>query len=80
MLAGNVACEAVNGGWDHSLYLQQRLHELQDVLRDFSPPVRHTAFSHINMSALSSAYKAAVTDSRMYCLSLFGHLVLIYRM
>ncbi len=61
MLVGNVACEAVNGGWDHSVYLQQRLHELQDVLRDFSPPVRHT---HINMSALSSVYEVAVTDSR----------------
>ncbi|XP_016304284.1 MYCBP-associated protein [Sinocyclocheilus anshuiensis] len=36
--SGNVACEAVNGGWDQGLYLQQRLHELKDVLRDFSPP------------------------------------------
>ncbi|XP_058600788.1 MYCBP-associated protein isoform X2 [Onychostoma macrolepis] len=36
--SGNVACEAVSGGWDQSLYLQQRLRELKDVLRDFSPP------------------------------------------
>ncbi|KAK2909424.1 hypothetical protein Q8A67_005261 [Cirrhinus molitorella] len=35
---GNLPCEAVNGVWDQSLYLQQRLHELKDVLKDFSPP------------------------------------------
>ncbi|XP_059409338.1 MYCBP-associated protein [Carassius carassius] len=35
--SGNVACEEGNGGWDQSLYLQQRLQELKDVLRDFSP-------------------------------------------
>uniref|UniRef100_A0A8C1MMF4 Mycbp associated protein n=1 Tax=Cyprinus carpio TaxID=7962 RepID=A0A8C1MMF4_CYPCA len=36
--SGNVGCEEVNGGWNQSSYLQQRLHELKDVLRDFSPP------------------------------------------
>ncbi|XP_043106301.1 MYCBP-associated protein isoform X2 [Puntigrus tetrazona] len=36
--SGNVACEAASGGWDQSLYLQQRLHELKDVLRDSGPP------------------------------------------
>ncbi|XP_050977430.1 MYCBP-associated protein isoform X1 [Labeo rohita] len=35
---GNVPCEAVNGAWEQSLYLQKRLHELKDVLKDFSPP------------------------------------------
>ncbi|KTF90619.1 hypothetical protein cypCar_00009974 [Cyprinus carpio] len=36
--SGNVGCEEVNGGWNQSSYLQQRLHELKDMLRDFSPP------------------------------------------
>ncbi len=54
---GNVACEAVSGGWDQSLYLQQRLHELKDLLTDFSPPVRHSALTSViccflNISAL----------------------------
>ncbi|XP_067296763.1 MYCBP-associated protein isoform X2 [Pseudorasbora parva] len=37
--SGNVVCEAVNGGWEQSLYLQQRLHQLKDTLRDYSPEV-----------------------------------------
>ncbi|XP_067260934.1 MYCBP-associated protein isoform X2 [Chanodichthys erythropterus] len=37
--SGTVASDAVISGWDQSLYLQQRLHELKDTLRDFSPEV-----------------------------------------
>ncbi|KAI2668063.1 MYCBP-associated protein [Labeo rohita] len=37
-VGSNVPCEAVNGAWEQSLYLQKRLHELKDVLKDFSPP------------------------------------------
>ncbi|XP_051731914.1 MYCBP-associated protein [Ctenopharyngodon idella] len=37
--SGTVTSDAVASGWDQSLYLQQRLHELKDALRDFSPEV-----------------------------------------
>ncbi|KAK7161060.1 hypothetical protein R3I94_003899 [Phoxinus phoxinus] len=54
---GDVVCDALNGGWDQSLYLQQRLHQLKDTRRDFSPEVG-------GLEVIGSAARSPPPDER----------------
>ncbi|KAG1955827.1 MYCBP-associated protein [Pimephales promelas] len=55
--SGNVVCDTLNSGWDQSLYLQQRLHQLKDTRGDFSPEVE-------GLEVIGSAARSPPPDER----------------